>query len=73
MELKFIRKVAGIYVAPVNTQRELVLHRAAGFGWRLSIRDQGTKGFGTDLRCTRPTLPALQDEARSFAGSLITR
>lgn len=72
MQLNFNRKVKGIHVAPLNGNRELVLHQAAGFGWRLSIRDQGTKGFGTDLRLSRPTLGAAKDEAGRFASSLIS-
>ena len=72
MQLEFTRKVAGIYVAPLNASRELVLHRAARTGYRLSIRDIGTKGFGTDLRLTQPTLSAAKDEAWHFAYSLVT-
>lgn len=66
-ELKFTRKVAGIYVAPLGA-RELVLHRAQG--WRLSIRDAGARGFGTDLRCVSAKLESAQAEAQRFAVSI---
>lgn len=66
-ELKFTLKVRGIYVAPLGA-RELVLHRAKG--WRLSIRDAGARGFGTDLRCVSAKLEAAQIEAQRFAASI---
>lgn len=69
-QLNFTRKVAGIHTARVNANRELVIRQAAGFGWRVSIRDIGTKGHGTDLRLSRPTLGAAKQEAATFAGSL---
>lgn len=74
MQLDFIRIVAGTYTAPLNSQRELVLHRAVGTGtgWRLSIRDKGTRGFGTDLRLSAQKLADAQFEAALFAAKLTT-
>jgi hypothetical protein len=72
MQLTFTRKTAGIYVAPLNGKREIVLHRAAGTGWRTSIRNTGTLGFGTDLQLVRKGLDAAKIAASTFAGQLVT-
>lgn len=72
MKLTFVRKVAGIHTAQINATRELVVRKAGSWGWRVSIRDIGTKGLGTDLRLTCPNLGDAKIQAATFAGSLVT-
>lgn len=71
MVLHFTRVVSGIYTATIG-QRELVAHHTVRYGWQLGIRDTGTKGFGTDLHVSRPTLPEIEMAADDLVKTLAT-